>query len=259
MRILLINLARATERRQKMEARFDELGLAFELLDATDGRALTTAERALADNERRRWITPHPLSDNEIGCCISHCRAMGRLVESGERMAAIVEDDATLAPDFPRVLAAIETLDTPFDVIDLHRTFKKGEMFLSCRPLLPGFSLGRIGYAHINATAYVMSSAGARKFLARVPPFVHMVDKEMHRPWANGLDVYGLERPVAFHTDEGRSYIDESRLHGDTTRPRYADADSLQWKLARTLTRISESIRKRVSYAAYKRKGKAVA
>ena len=33
---------------------------------------------------------------------------MQKLIDSGEEMAAIVEDDAVLSPDFPRALAAIE-------------------------------------------------------------------------------------------------------------------------------------------------------
>lgn len=257
MRVILINLARATERRQKMGAQFKALGVPFEILEATDGKHLTDADRALVDHDGRRRITPYPLSDNEIGCCISHCRAMEIIRDSGERMGAIIEDDAALSPDFPRVLQAIENSPAPFDIIDLHRTFKKKEIFVPCRPLLPGFTLGRIGYSHINAQGYVISKEGARKFLSRMPPFNHMVDKEMHRTWANGINLFGLETPVVVHADEGHSYIDESRQHDQPKlRARYPEADRLYWRIQRFLSKLSDSILKRVTFPAYVRQGK---
>lgn len=257
MRVILISLARAPERRQKMTERFNALGVPFEILEATDGQKLTAADLALVDHEGRKRITPYPLSNNEIGCCISHCRAMQMIRDSGDRMGTIIEDDAELAPDFPRVLQAIEASNIPFDIIDLHRTFKKKESFVPCRPLLPGFTLGRIGYSHINAQGYVMSREGAQKFLSVMPPFNHMVDKEMHRTWANGIDLYALEQPVVFHADEGHSYLDETRGHDrPQERARYPDADRLYWKWQRFLSRTSDSVMKRVTFPAYVRKGK---
>ncbi|MDX2027888.1 MAG: glycosyltransferase family 25 protein [Alphaproteobacteria bacterium] len=257
MRVILISLARAPERRQKMTARFQELGVPFEILEATDGQKLTEADLALVDHEGRKRITPYPLSNNEIGCCISHCRAMQIIRDSGERMGVIIEDDAALSPDFPRVLQAIENLAAPFDIIDLHRTFKKKETFVICRPLLPGFALGRIGYSHINAQGYVITREGAEKFLSVMPPFNHMVDKEMHRTWANGINLYGLETPVVFHADEGHSYLDETRSHDKPKeRKRYPDADRLYWKWQRFLTRSYDSIFKRITFPAYVRQGK---
>src|SRR5580698_8166913 len=101
MRILFINLARAADRRRNMERQFAAFGLDFERLEATDGQNLSMVDRALVDNEKRRRITPYPLSNNEIGCWLSHRRALQQVAEGGENLAAIVEDDAELMPDFP--------------------------------------------------------------------------------------------------------------------------------------------------------------
>lgn len=257
MRILVINLARATDRRQKMTEQLESLGLPFEFLEATDGRCLTEADRALVDHERRKSISPYPLSDNETGCWISHRRAMENLLASNDSMLTIVEDDSILFPSFPRILEAIEQKAGSFDVIDLHRNFKNGEIFAYSRPLLAGYNLGRIGYTHMNLTAYVISREGARKFLASAPRFAHAVDKELHRYWVNGLDLYGLEKPVAMQDDGGFSYINETRGQGASKdRVRYPDADSLIWRLRRRLTKLSDTIRKRLAFPAYARSGK---
>jgi glycosyl transferase family 25 len=257
MRIVVINLARATERRRKMEAQFAGLDVPFEFLEATDGKTITEAERALVDHKHRRRITPYPLTDNEIGCWLSHRRAMELLIASGDEMVAIIEDDARLSPDLPRVLAAIESRRFSFDVIDLHRTMKRGEIFVPCRPLMPGYDLGRIGYTHMNATGYVVSRLGAVRFLTFAKRFVHAVDKEMRRYWANGLDIYGLSRAVVTHADEGFSYIDETRGQDrPRERERYPNSDEIYWRAWHSLSKGSDSICKRLAFHAIIRRDK---
>jgi len=259
MKIILINLARASDRREKMSAQFKSLGVDFEILEATDGRLLTAEQRNLVDNGARRKITPYPLTDNEIGCWISHRRSMQRLLDSGETMAAIIEDDAALSPEFADVLVAIEAQGARFDVIDLHRNFKRDEIFIPCRDLLPGNKIGRVGYTHMRATAYVISRHGAQEFLRQTPRFTHAIDKELHRYWANKLDIYGLLKPVAVQDDGGHSYIEETRGQDrPKERERYPDADGLYWRLMRKGTRLMDSIRKRLAFPAYVRKGQTV-
>lgn len=258
MDIYVINLVRATERRQKMGEQFSALGVAFEFLEATDGRTLDQKYRDLVDHDRRKRITQYPLTDNEIGCWISHRRAMQKLIDSGKPMATIVEDDSIISPDFPRVLDAIEKSGFKFDVIDLHRNFKRSEKFVLCKPLLPEFGLGRIGYTHMNATAYVMSREGAQKFLKYAARFAHALDKELHRYWANGLDIYGLEKPVAVQEKGGYSYIDETRGQDrPKERERYPDADQIYWRVQRRLTKVVDSVQKRLAFPAYVRRGRA--
>jgi glycosyl transferase family 25 len=234
MDIFLINLARATERRTAMAAQFEALGIPYSLIIATDGRSLSNAERTLVDHEKRKRITPYPLTDNEVGCWLSHRRAMQQLIDSGRPMAVVIEDDAVMSNDFPQVIAAIETCGVPFDIIDLHRNFKRNEIFMSCHNLLPGQSLGRIGYTHMKTTAYVVSQEGAQTFFAVTPRLVHAVDKEMHRYWANGLNIYGLEKPIATEDPDVVSYIDETRGQDrPAERLRYPNADGLKWGIIR--------------------------
>ncbi len=258
MRIIVINLARATERRADMERQAQTLGLAFDFLEATDGRKLTAQDRALIDHDKRKSISPYPLTDNELGCWLSHRRTMQTLLDSNEKMCAILEDDAALSPDFPRVLAAIEILpESSFDVIDLHRNFKRSEIFAFCRKLAEGYDLGRIGYTHMNATGYVVTRKGARKYLASAPRADHAVDKQMHRYWANGLDLYGLSRPVATQQDNGHSYIDETRGQDrPAERPRYPDADRLLWRTRRRWTKLCDTLAKRAVFPYYVWKGR---
>jgi glycosyl transferase, family 25 len=257
MRIILINLARATERLQKMQQQFSALGLDFSRLEARDGKSLAAEDCALVDDARRRRITPYPLSDNEIGCWLSHRHALQDVANGSDAMAAIVEDDAQFTENFPAVLKAIENALPAFDFIFLHRKMKRREIFVPTRQLLPGISMGRVGPAHMGAISYVVSKKGAQKFLDYAPRFAHAVDKEIHRYWANGLDIYGLECAVVTHCDGGKSFIEETREQERShLRPRYPNADSLYWRAMRFKTRMEDSFYKRAAWREYVQKEK---
>src|SRR5428012_4140 len=144
MRIYVLNLPRATGRRAQITRAGAALGISLDLIEAVDGQTLTDAERGLVDHRRRRRFTPHPLSDNEIGCWLSHRRAMQALVVSGQPMAAILEDDVALLPEFTCVLEALQRQGGLVDGVTRHRNVTRHTVFKTCRPLTGDFSLGRI-------------------------------------------------------------------------------------------------------------------
>jgi glycosyl transferase family 25 len=257
MHTIIINLARATERRATMERQCAALGLIPEFLDATDGRALSDADRALVDHAARKRITPYPLSDNEIGCALSHRRAMQRIIDNNWPMAVIIEDDARLSSEFPAILSAIENVIFPFDVIDLHRKLKTDEIFIPLALLGQSNRLGRIGYTHMGCITYVVSRAGAERFLKSWPRMGHAVDKELHRYWHNGLDMFGVEYPVSEQNDGGYSFIDETRGQDrPNERPIYPDANRLHGRLQRRFTKLRDSFLKRRAFHSQIRKDK---
>ena len=247
MRIIVINLERATERRKKISTQFASLGLECEFLVAIDGKKISDKERALVDNEKRKRITKYPLTDNEIACWLSHKNAMLSLLAGNEEMVAIIEDDAILSPEFAKVIQAIENANLEFDVIDLHRKFKKGEFFVHVHKLLDKFAIGRIGRSHMGAIGYIISKKGAEKFLNYAPKFAHAIDKEMRRYWANGLDIYGLENPIVFHNDNEHSYIDETRGQ-ERPEQRKCYQDAGKFAMHRRISQIKDSIHKRIAF-----------
>ena len=247
MKIIVINLERAIERKNKISSQFASLGLKCEFLVAVDGKKISDKERSLVDNEKRKRITKYPLTDNEIACWLSHKNAMLSLLASNEQMVAIIEDDAILSPDFAQVIQAIEDSNINFDVIDLHRKFKKGEFFVPVHKLVDKFAVGRIGRSHMGAIGYIISRKGAEKFLNYAPKFVHAIDKEMRRYWANGMDLYGLESPIVSHNDNEHSYIDETRGQ-ERPQERECYPDANKFALQRRINQIKDSINKRLAF-----------
>jgi glycosyl transferase, family 25 len=255
MRVYVLNLARAGERKQNIERSAAFAGIRLDFIEAVDGHFLTDEQRALVDHSRRKKITPYLLADGEIGCWLSHRRALQALVDSGQSMAAILEDDVALCPDFSNVLNAIQTHGGIFDMVTLHQNFHH-RAFIPCRPLVAGTRMGRVRYMQTGNVGYVITRNAAKAFLTATPRFVHAVDKEMHRYWASNLDIYALSRPIVVHNDAGHSYLSETRLdHRQQDRIKYPDAGQLHSRLRRLGSKMMDTAAKRLAFPAYVRLG----
>ncbi len=102
MKIFVISRRQDGARREALVAQLRARRLAFELVEAVDGRALGCAEkRRLADFPKMRRVL-RVLSDGEIGCAASHQAVYRRMRAEGLPAACVLEDDARLVGDFAR-------------------------------------------------------------------------------------------------------------------------------------------------------------
>lgn len=124
--IYVINLERAKERRERISAQLERLGLPYTIFPAVDGRTITheTLARAYAENDARS--TYREMTHGEIACALSHIGVYQRILEEGHRHALVLEDDALLGESVPQVLSALSALmqaDSP-DVVLLNHVDK---------------------------------------------------------------------------------------------------------------------------------------
>lgn len=113
-----ISLPRATERRASLSKKMQEVGLSYEIIDATDERqGLNPAELKLIGGEENVAKYKSKLVPGALGCLISHLRCYEKLLESDYEYALIVEDDVKFAKEFRDAFGAI-----------LSRVFDKGRL-----------------------------------------------------------------------------------------------------------------------------------
>lgn len=159
MRVLFINLDRATDRRAMIEEQGARLALDLERVRAVE--ATEVGEETLR-TLGRSW--ERPLSAPELACFLSH-RAVWMRVAAGTEPALILEDDAVLSPRVPAVLAAAQDI-TDVDLLNLEDFSKRrfvergGE-----KPLVDGVRRARLVREKAGAAAYVLWPSGARKLL----------------------------------------------------------------------------------------------
>ena len=218
MKLFVINLERAVERRRRMEEQFASLGMEAAFHPAADIRDFTPETYTKVDRETRRRLGLWPQADAEIACWMSHHRIMREIVENGPETAAIFEDDAGLSADLPKVLDALERRPFAFDVVKLNR--RSSRTFIPCERLSTGHRVGRVRYHDYGSEGYVITREAARHFIENTPKMMREIDQALSRFWENGLNVFYVDPPVVSHDEQDDSQIERDRKRARTEHKR---------------------------------------
>jgi glycosyl transferase family 25 len=179
MKAYVINLDRSPERLAHFSDQATRAGLAFERLPAVDGRKLDAAER-------ERAISPHfqfqPLNPGEVGIFMSQRAAWQRLVDSGEPMAAVFEDDVVLSAQAGRLLEALSQAGWQADVVKLETTQRPVVLGTPETNLDATHALRPLRSWHGGAAGYVLTRACARRLLDATWPLADPVDQVLFNP-----------------------------------------------------------------------------
>ena len=210
MRIVVINLKRASERRERMAREFAAVGLPFEIKEAIDGRLLSDDHLSQVDWGSRRRLGIQPPADGGIANCLTQREVMQDLVENGPDMMGIFEDDARLALGLPDVLKALEQQPFDFDVVALNRRHPK-RRFIPCISLTDRHTAGRVRFSDSGSEGYVITRTAARRFLEITPMMVLSSDHAVLHYWTNGLNVFYVDPPVVHHGGYEGTFIGTNR------------------------------------------------
>ena len=211
--IYVINLDRDAERMASIRANLEALGLAFERLPAVMGKDVPEWEKLVdlpAYAWRNRLDSPRA---GEVGCYLSHLKAMETFLRTDAPWCVILEDDVEVLPACAEVLRSLAEKDD-WDLVKLFN-FHSG-MPVTKRALAGGHRL----VAHLTRTtssaAYVVNRRAAETLLKSMRPISEQVDHALDRPWETGLRTRGIRpmpvvlAPVA-HTTSTIGYQDRSQ------------------------------------------------
>ena len=210
MRIVLISLERATERRRRMAEEFARVGLEYEIWPAKDARTLTDDDRAFVDQAARAQLGLYPIPDGSLANTLSQRAAMKDFVTHGPEMMAVFEDDARFEPELASVLRELEQRMEQFDVVKLQRR-NPARPLVPTIPLSTGHRLGRVRFADYGSEGYVITREAARLLLDRTPKMIREIDQVLSRFWDNGLNVLYVEPPVVREDALADSQIQKTR------------------------------------------------
>jgi len=211
--IYVINLDRDVERMASIRANLEALGLPFERLSAVMGKDVPEWEKLVdmsAYAWRNRLDTPRA---GEVGCYLSHLKAMETFLRTDAPWCVILEDDVEVLPACGEVLRALGEKDD-WDLVKLFN-FHSG-LPVKKRELAGGHRL----VAHLTRTtssaAYVVNRRAAETLLKSMRPITEQVDHALDRPWETGLRTRGIRpmpvvlAPVA-HTTSTIGYQDKKK------------------------------------------------
>ena len=188
--IFIINLASSTARKANITRQLADLGLAFTLFPAIDGRKEQHCLFGRYDNELNQHYRGQALSRGQLGCYASHYLLWQKCVALG-RPIVVLEDDALIYPEpFLEFMNEIDTLHQQFDCIRLFDNKRKA--FASVR--VSGFNtvaIHRFNKGHLSTTGYFLTPNGAKKLLQHSEHWYMPVDLYMDRYWVNGVECHG--------------------------------------------------------------------
>lgn len=240
--IFLINLQASADRRRSATQELARVGLTPTVAPAVDGRRLPPEEIArLVDAEGRLRRAPKPLSPAEVGCYLSHREVLERIVREAIPQALVLEDDLLATEELPKVLDAIATRRLPpYDMIKLGISEPQTKAYTEVLPLTGASTLVRHHNVVNSNLAYVITCAGAERFLAYGDPIRYPVDVAMNRSWRHGLDILAVRPwPVlpnpAFASTIGGDRFEEAR-----------DPGSVGQRLERRARKAYDSLAKRL-------------
>ena len=211
--IYVINLDRDTERMDSIRANLEALGLPFERLSAVMGKDVPEWEKLVdmsAYAWRNRLDTPRA---GEVGCYLSHLKAMETFLRTDAPWCVILEDDVEVLPACGEVLRSLGEKDD-WDLVKLFN-FHSG-LPVKKRALGADHHL----VVHLTRTtssaAYVVNRLAAKTLLKSMRPITEQVDHALDRPWETGLRTRGIRpmpvvlAPVA-HTTSTIGYQDKAK------------------------------------------------
>jgi GR25 family glycosyltransferase involved in LPS biosynthesis len=100
MNIVVISLKRAAERRNAIKAQLDKLGLDAFIMDAIDAKDLNESELNKSIYNPNGWRDGEKFKPGEIGCLLSHIKAINIAKDNNWDDVVILEDDVILSNDF---------------------------------------------------------------------------------------------------------------------------------------------------------------
>lgn len=200
MQIFFINLDKDTDRLERMQSQLTASGVSATRLPAVFWKALSKSQQNELYSEALNQAQYYkPLANGEKGCYASHIKAWKLLLTSGATSMVVLEDDIGPSQHFSDVIAAIERLDRPWDMIKL--LSREEEKIKSSAPLSGDYQL--IEYQRVPSwtAGYVVSRAGAEKLLRSRIPFGRPIDVDLRFWFENDMNILGIY-PSPIYLDE---------------------------------------------------------
>jgi glycosyl transferase family 25 len=202
MRIIVISLPGATDRRRSAAEQLTALGLDFEFFDAFDASTRIPSHFAEFDDRAYRLNCQRDPLPGEIGCYASHLSLWKHCAQTGEPVL-ILEDDFEALSGFVEAISVIENLLLEHDFIRLepfNRLRAAGKRIRSVGQELSAFGRFTLHYLSdvpTQLTAYALSPSGGARLAKASERLVAPADKFVQRTWDHGVPIFALSPAIA--------------------------------------------------------------
>lgn len=184
MRAFVINLDRARDRWASIERVFANTSFELCRVPAVDGMALSFPIKEYSE-KLYRTIHGKPTQPREVGCYLSHVKAIEAFLATGDAHGLVCEDDITLGADFEEVLRAAMAHSAHWNILRLTGLSTGHPMRVAklCREYTLNVNIGRLK----GLGVYVMDRAAAAALVPHLLPMGLPIDHALDREWFCGM------------------------------------------------------------------------
>lgn len=192
LHVEMINLARATERRDHMRAELAQARLTAAFHPAFDLRAHSREEMLEHCRAEGPWGV---FNDSNMAITISHARVWERFLASDAELCLVMEDDVFIAPELGDWLDDLNWWPADADIVKLERWRARNLRILlqDVGRAHRGRALKRLLSRHVGAAGYMLTRKAAQALLAE-RPFALTIDNLLFNfnasPVARAMTVY---------------------------------------------------------------------
>lgn len=194
--IYTINLKKNTERRERILQQADSIGVSINFIDAVVGVDLD--EKYIDSlSEKSSHFISRTLSKGEIGCYLSHIKAIKKFILSNDDFAIITEDDIIFNNSFIsfyKQMSELRVHNIFFDIILLG--YRNGYGSFWGRSKISEYELLRFSDNGYGAHAYLISRNGALKIITEASEPIWPFDYVTGGKALELLKVYGLVNKI---------------------------------------------------------------
>ena len=202
--IWLINLDRATIRRDNMERRLEELGLTYQRFSAVDGVAQQKELAASVDLRAFERSVGRKVLLGEIGAAHSHVEVWKQIARSGSPFALVLEDDVVFHDDFVAAVSAATENAHCWDLLKLNK-IRANIPVHQCE--IDRWKLNAYIGPCTGLGAYLIKSDLAARLSESIFPISRPIDRELDRLHVHKFRHLGLEPFPSHVNDESSSTI----------------------------------------------------
>ncbi|MEZ9947932.1 glycosyltransferase family 25 protein [Vibrio breoganii] len=183
IKIFVINLKKDRHKRSAIVKHLSSLQLAYEIIDAVDGRLLSDVQvENMTDVRLSKKLIGRGLTRGEVGCALSHLEIYKRVLNENLNYALILEDDVTVSDKIFDFFDCLSNLPEKLDVLLLGyynnpNTEKKSTAsFWGSMSIGKSYRCLRLIEKAYGTHGYIITNAGANKIIKDTENLIEPID-----------------------------------------------------------------------------------
>jgi guanine deaminase len=174
----VINLDRSIDRMEQFVKDFASFPIPFIRVSGIEGKSLTIPIENY-DAIKFFFFVGREAAPGEIGCYLSHLKAIKMFLESGKEFALICEDDTVPTPDCHDVIEQVIAHSESWDLLRLYSRRKKTSLSVPYRTLNSNHNLCTSIHGMDDAAAYIVNRRSAKMLVDKLVPMTCQYDNAL--------------------------------------------------------------------------------